>query len=66
MRLRSLPLLTGFRGRAPADLDAIADVLVRLGALAAHPDARVQELDINPLFVAGNRVIAADARAMLR
>ncbi len=66
LRLRSLPLLTGFRGRAPADLDAIADVLVRLGALAAHPDARVQELDINPLFVAGNRVIAADARAMLR
>ena len=64
-RLRSLPLLTGYRGRAPADLDVVADVLVRLGALAASGDARIQELDINPLFIAGNRVAAADARATL-
>ena len=64
-RLRSLPLLTGYRGRAPADLDAVTDVLVRLGALAASGDARIQELDINPLFIAGNRVAAADARATL-
>lgn len=61
--LRSRALLTGFRGRPPADLDAIADVLVRLGSLAAH--GRVRELDINPLFVAGDRIAAADARATL-
>ncbi|WP_342130886.1 acetate--CoA ligase family protein [Hydrogenophaga sp. OTU3427] len=64
-RLRSLPLLTGFRGRAPADLDTIADVLVRLGTLAAGAQGQIRELDINPLFVAGNRVVAADARATL-
>lgn len=64
-RLRSLPLLTGYRGRAPADLDAIADVIVRLGELALGLDGRVQELDINPLFIAGGRVAAADARAVL-
>ena len=61
--LRCRALLTGFRGRPPADLDAIADVLVRLGSLAA--DGRVRELDINPLFVAGDRIAAADARATL-
>jgi len=64
-RLRSLPLLTGFRGRPPADLDTIADVLVRLGTLAAGAQGQIRELDINPLFVAGNRVVAADARATL-
>lgn len=64
-RLRSLRLLTGFRGRPAADLDRIADVMVRLGDLAAAPDSRVRELDINPLFVAGDRVAAADARATL-
>lgn len=64
-RLRSLPLLTGYRGREPADLDAIADVIVKLGELALSMDGRIQELDINPLFIAGKRVAAADARAVL-
>lgn len=64
-RLRSQPLLTGFRGREPADLDVIADAIVRLGQLAVSADGRVQELDINPLFVAGQRIAAADARATL-
>jgi acetyl-CoA synthetase (ADP-forming) len=62
--LRCLPLLTGYRGRPSADLDAIADVMVRLGALATSTD-RVRELDINPLFIAGSRIAAADARATL-
>ena len=64
-RLRCLPLLTGYRGRPAADLDAIADTLVRLGALAADASARLSELDINPLFIAGHRIAAADARATL-
>ncbi|WP_084651800.1 acetate--CoA ligase family protein [Ottowia thiooxydans] len=64
-RLRSRALLTGFRGRPPANLDAIADVLVRLGSLAATSNGRLRELDINPLFVAGDRIVAADARATL-
>ena len=64
-RLRCLPLLTGYRGRPAADLDAIADTLVRLGALAADASARLSELDINPLFIAGDRIAAADARATL-
>lgn len=64
-KLRSFPLLAGYRGRPPADLDALANVLVRLGQLAAAGGARVRELDINPLFVAGDRIVAADARATL-
>lgn len=63
--LRCLPLLTGYRGRPLADLDAIAEVMVRLGQLAMHPDLKLQELDINPLFIAGDRIVAADARATL-
>jgi acetyl-CoA synthetase (ADP-forming) len=64
-RLKSKALLTGFRGRPAADLDVIADALVRLGALAASAQGRIVELDINPLFVAGDRIVAADARATL-
>jgi acetyl-CoA synthetase (ADP-forming) len=64
-RLKSKALLTGYRGRPAADLDVIADALVRLGALAASAQGRIAELDINPLFVAGDRIVAADARATL-
>jgi acetyl-CoA synthetase (ADP-forming) len=64
-RLKSKALLEGFRGRPAADLEMIADVLVKLGALAAASGGRIRELDINPLFVAGDKVVAADARATL-
>lgn len=64
-RLRSLPLLSGYRGRPAADLDAIAQIIVQLSRLAVHPELNLQELDINPLFIAGKQVVAADARATL-
>ena len=56
-------LLTGARGRPPCDLDALADVLCRLSAMALDLKAHLAELDINPLFVlpAGRGVKAADA-----
>ena len=61
-RLRCKPLLDGWRGSRPADLDQLADVIVRLGELAAS-DAALRELDINPLMLADGKVVAADARA---
>ncbi|MFZ1103354.1 MAG: bifunctional acetate--CoA ligase family protein/GNAT family N-acetyltransferase [Hyphomicrobiaceae bacterium] len=54
-------LLQGYRDRPPADVGAIAEVLVRLGYLVArHPEIR--ELDINPLLADASGVIALDAR----
>jgi acetate---CoA ligase (ADP-forming) len=45
--LKTFPLLNGYRGRVPADLDAVRDLVLRVGALAAaHP--AVAELDLNP------------------
>ncbi|MGQ0751534.1 MAG: acetate--CoA ligase family protein [Betaproteobacteria bacterium] len=56
-------VLAGARGRPPADIDALAEVLVRLSALALDLEAHLAELDINPLFVMerGRGVKAADA-----
>jgi acyl-CoA synthetase (NDP forming) len=59
--LRGGALLRGARGSAPpADTDALADAVVRLGALAAA--GRVRALDLNPLLVlpAGRGVVAVD------
>ncbi|HUA07633.1 MAG TPA: acetate--CoA ligase family protein [Candidatus Acidoferrales bacterium] len=60
-RTRVWKLLQSYRGQAAADLDAIADVLVRLGDLIlAHP--QIAELDINPLLADARGAIAVDAR----
>lgn len=54
-------LLAGYRDRPPADLDALADVLVRVSDLIIH-HPEIRELDINPLIVDENGVLALDAR----
>jgi acetyltransferase len=54
-------LLQGYRDRPAANLEAIADALVRLSYLIArHPE--ICELDINPLLADPDGVIALDAR----
>jgi len=63
--LRLLPLLQGYRGNPPADLDRIADVAVRVGAMAVQLGPRLQELEINPLMVRGPDVVAVDVRVTI-
>ncbi|NJC82943.1 acetate--CoA ligase family protein [Planosporangium mesophilum] len=59
--LRGAPLLRGARGVEPADLDALADVIVGVGRLAEGLGDRLESLEINPLWVSGSRVEALDA-----
>jgi acetate---CoA ligase (ADP-forming) len=61
-------LLQGFRGRPPADLEALEDTLVRVSYLAMHLEGHLAELDINPLMVlpSGQGVKAANALVVLR
>jgi len=61
-------LLQGFRGRPAADLEALADTLVRVSHLAMHVQGHLAELDINPLMVLprGQGVKAVDALVVFR
>jgi acetyltransferase len=62
--LRTWPLLRGYRGRPPADLDALLEVLMRFSHLVAdHPE--IQEIEANPLLATGAGAIALDARAVI-
>jgi len=61
--LRAYPLLGGVRGRDAADVEALAEVIGKVGALlAATPE--IAELDLNPVIVhpAGKGVSLVDAR----
>ena len=61
--IKGYPVLAGARGQPPADVDALADAIVKLSALAVDLKDKVAELDVNPLFVMarGEGVKAADA-----
>jgi len=61
--IKGYPILKGFRGRKPADVDAVADVLVSVSEMAQKEN--IVELDINPLIVGEKGAIAVDARAMV-
>jgi acetate---CoA ligase (ADP-forming) len=67
-RIRGYRVLTAFRGRPAADLEAVAQVLCDVGQLACQWQERIAELEINPLFVLpeGSGVIVGDALAALR
>jgi acetyltransferase len=63
-RTRVARLLAGFRDSPRADLDALCDVLVRVGQMVADlPE--LAELDINPLLADADGVVALDARMRL-
>lgn len=57
-------LLRGFRGGAVIDPEGIADVLLAIARCALeHED--IAEIEINPLFAYGDRLVAVDARAYI-
>jgi len=63
--IRGFRLLEGVRGEAGADLDLLAEVLLRLAQLAArHP--RIAELDVNPFLAAHDRGAAKALDARIR
>ncbi len=60
--LRGAAILSGARGRAPADTGALADAIVGVAALAEAHRQSLRALDINPLLVLddGHGVVAVD------
>jgi acyl-CoA synthetase (NDP forming) len=62
--LAIFPMLTGFRGLPPVDLDGLTELVLRVGALAdAHRE--IAELDLNPVIATAQGALAVDARVRL-
>ncbi len=64
--IKAAPLLTGYRGKPPLAVDALADVISRISWIAADHADRIAEIDVNPIFVNERSVIAADALIALK
>lgn len=60
-RLKSFALLDGFRGRPAAALDPVVDSIMAIARYAGENLETLVELDVNPLMVNENGVVAVDA-----
>ena len=59
-RLKAAPMLHGFRGADPVDLERLAAIVCRASELISDLRDYVTELDINPLLCAGSQITAVD------
>jgi acyl-CoA synthetase (NDP forming) len=59
--MRSFPLLTGYRGRPKADLEALREVLLRVSLIGQHVP-EILELDLNPVIALPQGCRIVDAR----
>ena len=62
--LATFPLLDGYRGRAKADVAALRELVLRLGALTEDVP-ELAEVDLNPVIVGADGVAVVDARIRL-
>jgi len=62
---KAAKLVDGWRGAPPADREAVADLIHRLGRLA-EDFPELAELDLNPVIARPDGCVAVDARVRLR
>jgi acyl-CoA synthetase (NDP forming) len=62
LSLKQAALLKGWRGAPPRDVQALAELIVRVGRIMTG-NPRIREIDLNPVIVhaAGEGVVALDA-----
>ena len=62
--LKAAPLLTGYRGQPPRDLDALAACACAVARIAAeHPG--IQEIDLNPIIAHEQGCMIVDAKILV-
>jgi acetate---CoA ligase (ADP-forming) len=67
-RLKAAPALGRYRGMPPADVAALAELMVRLSQFAVDHDDEIAAIDLNPVIVhaAGDGVSVVDALIVKR
>jgi acyl-CoA synthetase (NDP forming) len=62
--IQGFPALAGYRGAAPADLEALQNILLTLSAFV-ESTPEVKEIDLNPIYAYAQGALAVDARVIL-
>ncbi len=62
--IKGYPLLEGYRGQEPANVEALEDILMKVSDLAEQHQA-IKEMDLNPIFAYRDGAVVVDARIIL-
>ena len=62
--IKGFPLLNGYRGRTPADMSCLEDLLLNLSEFV-DTYSEIKEIDINPIIAYSDSAVAVDARVIL-
>jgi len=62
--VKAYPLLTGYRGQPPADIDTLISILLNTSKLLMDHQ-EIKELDLNPIMVYEKGAKTVDARIIL-
>jgi acetyl-CoA synthetase (ADP-forming) len=63
--IKAHKILGAVRGMPAADLDLLCDILMKVGMIGMENDL-IQEIDINPLILSGDKPVAVDALVVLK
>ena len=64
-KVKGYPLLSGFRGSKPLDIDAIADVICNVSRISMENPA-IDQVDLNPVIIYEKGLTVVDARIILK
>lgn len=62
--IKGYPLLEGYRGQEPANIDALQDIIMRVSQFVERTP-EIKELDLNPIFAYRDKAVSVDARIVL-
>jgi acetyl-CoA synthetase (ADP-forming) len=62
--IRARKILEAFRGMPAADIDRLADILIKVGTIGLDRGV-IKEIDINPIILSEGRPVAVDALMVL-
>jgi acyl-CoA synthetase (NDP forming) len=60
-RLKIWQLVLGYRGKPPANIDAIVDAIMAVQMYVVENADGLEEVEVNPLICGANKAVAADA-----
>jgi acyl-CoA synthetase (NDP forming) len=63
--IKAHKILGAVRGMPAADMDLLCDILVKVGEIGLENES-IQEIDINPMILSGDKPVAVDALIVLK
>jgi acyl-CoA synthetase (NDP forming) len=62
--IKGFPLLSGYRGSEPVDIENLENLLLKVSEFV-EKTPEIKELDLNPIFAYKDGAVAVDARVIL-